>query len=186
MIRRIALVVLLSVLSLRMVDASSFGRTPGNFGVSPIGSAQYSIPIWTPPGPKGIQPNLTLLYDSGAGAGPLGIGWSLAGLGSVTRCNRTYAQDGVPAAVALTTADGFCLNGKRLRLTSGTYGLDGSTYQTEIADFSNVIAHGSAGNGPDYFTRPEMVSLINTDSETLMAMVRILRYSFPEPPRRGS
>jgi RHS repeat-associated protein len=152
MIRRVALVALLSVLSVRIVDASSFGRTPGKFGVSPIGSAQYSIPIWAPPGPNGMQPNVALQYDSRSGIGPLGVGWSLVGLGSITRCNLTTAQDSIPANVALVTTDGYCLNGNRLRLTSGTYGAAGSTYQTEIADFSNITASGTAGNGPAYFT----------------------------------
>ena len=47
-------------------------------------------------------------------------------------------------------------DGKRLRLTSSenlsTYGADGTTYQTEVADFSNVTAHGTFGQGPAYFT----------------------------------
>jgi hypothetical protein len=47
---------------------------------------------------------------------------------------------------------GFAWMFKRLRLTGGTHGTDGSTYQTEIADFSNVTAHGTTGNGPSYFT----------------------------------
>jgi RHS repeat-associated protein len=149
MIRRIALFVLLSVLSVRIVDASSIGRTPGKFGVSPMGSGQYSIPIWAPPGPRGMQPNLSLLYDSHSSIGPLGIGWSLAGLGQITRCNLTAAQDAAPAAVALVIGDGYCINGKRLRLTSasGTYGAAGSTYQTEIADFSQITANGNTTNG---------------------------------------
>src|SRR5258708_3877612 len=151
MIRREALVVLISVLSVGIVDASSFGRTPGKFGVSSIGSAQYSIPIWAPPGPNGIQPKLALQYDSQSGIGPLGVGWSLAGMGSIGRCNQTTAQDSTPANVSLVTADGYCLNGNRLRLTSGTYGTAGSTYQTEISDFSNVTANGTACNGPASF-----------------------------------
>jgi RHS repeat-associated protein len=152
MVTRVALVVLLSSLSAQVVDASSFGRTPGNFSVSPTGSARYSIPIWTPPGPRGIQPHLALVYNSSSGIGPLGIGWSLAGLGSITRCNLTTAQDAAPANVTLAVTDGYCLNGNRLRLTSGTYGTASSTYQTEIADFSNITANGTAGSGPASFT----------------------------------
>jgi RHS repeat-associated protein len=152
MVTRAALVVLLLSLSAQAVEASSFGRTPGNFSVSRTGSAQYSIPIWTPPGPRGIQPNLALVYNSNGGIGPLGIGWSLAGLGGITRCNLTSAQDAAPANVTLAVTDGYCLNGNRLRLTSGTYGTAGSTYQTEIADFSNVTANGTVGSGPASFT----------------------------------
>lgn len=136
---------------------AAVGRTPGQFVVSPSGSAQYSIPIWTPPGVRGVQPLLALVYDSHSSYGIMGPGWNLSGLSSIARCNRTYAQDGTPAPVTLTYADAFCLDGSRLRLTSSetlsTYGQAGTTYQTEIANFSNVIASTAlAGNGPAYFT----------------------------------
>jgi RHS repeat-associated protein len=151
--RRTCLALLSLLLTVISIDArAAVGRTPGTFNVSPTGAATYSIPIWAPPGPRGIQPALSLIYNSQSGAGTLGVGWSLAGLGSIDRCNKTYAQDTTPAAVALVTSDGYCLNGNRLRLTGGTYGTAGSTYQTEIANFSNVTANGSAGNGPAYFT----------------------------------
>jgi YD repeat-containing protein len=149
---RLPIALIMLIAFYQSADASSVGRTAGQFGVSQTGSAQYSIPIWTPPGPRGMQPNLALVYDSHSGIGPLGIGWSIGGLGAVTRCNLTVAQDTTPAPVALVTTDGYCINGKRLRLTAGTYGTAGSTYQTEIADFSNITANGTAGNGPQYFT----------------------------------
>jgi hypothetical protein len=136
MITRIAVTLVLLVASIQSTSASSFGRTSGHFGVSAIGSAQYTIPIWTPPGPRGVQPHLALAYDSNSGIGPLGIGWRIAGLGAISRCNKTYAQDGIASAVALTTSDGYCFNGNRLRLTGGSYGIDSSTYQTELAEFS--------------------------------------------------
>lgn len=145
--------VTLSVLGCATTSWAATGRTAGQFMVTPTGSAQYSIPIWAPPGPRGIQPNLALVYNSQSGIGPLGIGWQVSGLGAITRCNKTYAQDTAPAAIGLVTSDGYCLNGNRLRLTAGTYGAANSTYQTEIADFSNVTANGSAGsNGPASFT----------------------------------
>ena len=127
------------------------GRTPGTFAVSPSGASTYTIPIWAPPGPHSLQPNIALTYNSTQGNGYLGVGWSVSGLSSIYRCNQTYAQDGVPGSVTLTTRDVFCMDGKRLRLTAGTYGVAGSTYQTEVADFSNVTAYGAAGNGPAYF-----------------------------------
>jgi len=78
---------------------AAVGRTAGQFNVSPTGAATYAIPIWAPPGPRGIQPALSLIYNSQSGAGTLGVGWSLAGLGSIGRCSKTYAQDTTPAAV---------------------------------------------------------------------------------------
>jgi RHS repeat-associated protein len=130
---------------------AAVGRTPGTFAVSPAGAATYAIPIWAPPGPKGLQPNIALTYNSRQGNGYVGVGWGVAGLSSIYRCNLTFAQDAAPAPVMLTTSDGLCLDGQRLRLTSGTYGTAGSTYQTEIANFSNVTAYSTAGNGPAYF-----------------------------------
>lgn len=151
---RVSLVVLLlisAVLVGRDAEAAA-GRTPGSFAVSMTGSATYAIPIWVPPGPRGVQPALALSYDSQAGVGIVGVGWGVAGISSISRCNRTFAQDSIPAPIGLTAADPFCLDGKRLRLNGGTYGVTGSTYQTEIADFSLVTATGTAGTGPAYFT----------------------------------
>lgn len=122
------------------------GRTKGSFAVSPTGAATYSIQIWAPPGPNGLQPSIALTYNSQQGNGYLGVGWGLSGLSSIYRCNLTYAQDAAPAPVALVTGDGYCMDGQRLRLTGGTYGTAGSTYQTEVANFVNVTAYGTAGN----------------------------------------
>ncbi len=132
--------------------ATVAGRTQGSFAVSPTGAATYTIPIWAPPGPQGLQPNIALTYNSQQGNGYVGVGWGVGGLSSIYRCNLTYAQDAAPAPVALATSDGYCMDGQRLRLTGGTYGTAGSTYQTEIANFVNVTANGTAGNGPAYFT----------------------------------
>jgi RHS repeat-associated protein len=127
------------------------GRTKGSFTVSSSGAATYSIPIWAPHGPRGVTPQIALSYNSQGGNGYVGVGWGISGLSSIYRCNLTYAQDAAPASVALVTGDGYCLDGQRLRLTSGTYGAAGSTYQTETANFANLEAEGTAGNGPQYW-----------------------------------
>src|SRR5207253_10992074 len=80
-----------------------------------------------------------------------GVGWNLAGLSNVQRCPKTKYEDGLGAQVFLTSADLYCLDGKKLRVFSGTYGADGAQYQTEIADFSLVISHLTAGTGPAWF-----------------------------------
>jgi hypothetical protein len=66
--------------------ADVVGATAGELGVSPAGSASYSIPIAVPPGTTGLQPKITLQYDSLAGNGPAGMGWSIGGLATITRC----------------------------------------------------------------------------------------------------
>ena len=144
----VAAAIALSVLTLEQSAAAAVGRTAGSFNVTPTGSASYSIPIWAAHAPGDMEPAVALYYDSRAPIGTVGVGWSIAGLGAITRCPRTIAQDAAAAPVALLASDGYCLNGNRLRLTSGTYGTAGSTYQTEVADFSQITAEGTAGNGP--------------------------------------
>lgn len=49
------------------------------FSVNPAtGTGSFSIPIATSPGRSGFGPDLSLGYDSGAGNGPFGLGWSLS------------------------------------------------------------------------------------------------------------
>jgi hypothetical protein len=127
------------------------GRTAGTFGVSSTGMAQYSMPLWTPGGIAGLQPSLSLSYASTFGNGMTGIGWALGGVSSISRCYKSVAQNGVAGSADLAATDVFCLDGNMLRSFSGTYGADGSQYQTEVADFSLVISHGTAGVGPAWF-----------------------------------
>jgi RHS repeat-associated protein len=128
---------------------ADYGRTEGQFRVLG-GGATYTIPIWVPPGPNGVQPAIALTYNSKVGNSVGGVGWSISGLASISRCPRTIHQDTVPSGVDYTANDRFCLNGNRLRLVSGTYGSAGSVYFTEFADYSRITA-ASAPDGQLYF-----------------------------------
>ena len=100
--------------------AVDYGRTQGSFSVSPSGGATYTIPIWTPPGPNGLTPSLSLSYSSQAGNGLAGIGWNLNAASSIERCDRTQHQDVFAAPIDLTISDKFCIGGNRLRIDSGS------------------------------------------------------------------
>lgn len=121
------------------------GATPGTGGVSATGAATYTIPIVVPPGTHGMQPSLALTYDSQSGDGWAGYGWTLSGFSAISRCNQDYEDDGQFQAVQFTSSDDYCLDGQRLRLS-------GSTYITEINDFSVITSHGPDRNGPSFFT----------------------------------
>ncbi|HJU05378.1 MAG TPA: SpvB/TcaC N-terminal domain-containing protein [Nitrospiraceae bacterium] len=41
------------------------------------GTGNFTVPIAMPPGRNGFQPQLSLLYSTGNGNGPYGLGWSL-------------------------------------------------------------------------------------------------------------
>ncbi len=116
---------------------AAVGRTAGTFNVSSTGAATYNIPIFTPPGPRGLQPSISLAYNSNSGGGFVGHGWSLTGLSSIKVCNYTVAQDG-----SSWPRGRYCLNGNKLRVQSGTYGASGSVYATEVADFSRITLTG--------------------------------------------
>jgi hypothetical protein len=124
---------------------------PGKFEVTDSGSASYTIPIAVVPGAAGLEPKLSLSYDSRSGNGLLGVGWSLSGLPSISRCGRTIAQDGQTGGVAFDANDRFCLDGQRLVATTGTYGADQTEYRTERESFSKVVSYGTAGSGPGWF-----------------------------------
>lgn len=163
-------------------EASGQMAIPGQFEVSPVGAATFTIPIVVPPGVAGMEPKLALTYNSRAGNGVLGVGWSLTGLPAITRCRRTAPQDGTKGSVAYDANDRFCLGGQRLMLLPGrTYGESGSSYRTEIESFSKVTALGSAGSGPQYFVIKtkdgQTMEFGNTsDSRVLVTGTSTVRY----------
>lgn len=119
---------------------------PGEISVDNKGAANYSVPLAVPSGRSGLQPKLALNYSSQAGNGSLGFGFSLS-TGypqAITRGRSILARDGVVRGVAYDDQDKFYLDGKRLVLTSGTYGYAGSTYRTEIESFVEVLAFGTS------------------------------------------
>ena len=61
------------------------GWTEGSFSVNHNGAAEYHLPLWVPDGRGGLTPELALHYNSQAGNGLVGVGWSLsAGLSSIS------------------------------------------------------------------------------------------------------
>ncbi|PRQ10120.1 putative deoxyribonuclease RhsC [Enhygromyxa salina] len=119
--------------------SSPVGTLPGSFVVDDRGAARYSIPLDLPPAARGLEPALSLEYDSQLGDGPLGVGWALGGGNSaITRCGHTLAEDGELAPVRMTSDDALCLDGQRLMLVDGAPFEIGATYRPKRDDFSRV------------------------------------------------
>jgi RHS repeat-associated protein len=127
------------------------GTTAGNAAVSQSGAATYSIPIFVSPGTNGMQPSLSVNYNSQAGVGLLGLGWGLSGISAITRAPANYYFDGMADPVDFDSNDRFTLDGQRLIATSGTYGAVGTEYHTEMENFTKVYSYGTAGSGPAWF-----------------------------------
>ena len=153
---------------------AAVGRTAASFDVGPTGNAQYSIPIFTPPGTAGMTPRLALAYSHDMGNSLAGMGVHISGLSVITRCSLTVAQDGTFAPTTLTRADKFCLDGNRLRLVTGSYGAAGSTYRTELDTFARITAHGAAGSGPLYFTVEQKNGLVYEYGNTVDSRIEPL------------
>jgi hypothetical protein len=129
-------------------NGTAAGEVPGNFDVSSSGEAVYRVPLEVPPGRGGLTPKLALSYSSGRGNGYAGLGWSLEGLSSITRCNKTVAQDGSANAPRLSIDDAFCLDGQRLILVADRAAEAPRTreYRTEVETFARVTAYLKAGD----------------------------------------
>ncbi|MGB3209601.1 MAG: SpvB/TcaC N-terminal domain-containing protein [Desulforhopalus sp.] len=110
------------------------------------GAAVYKISLEVPPGTNHVQPNLKLSYNNQSKNGLLGVGWSLSGLSSISRCSRTIAQDGVKGGI------NFDINwGTRANSVSNTS--SGSTpsnftFIRTDSRYSKPINKGNPGSSP--------------------------------------
>jgi RHS repeat-associated protein len=89
------------------------GTIPGSFNVNSIGQASYSIPIKIPPGTVGMQPRLSIVYNSGSGNGLLGVGFGFEGLSSIRRDACDLQRDGY-ISTSLSDEGRLSLDGSRL------------------------------------------------------------------------
>lgn len=77
------------------------------FAANPVtGTGSMRVPIASSPGRSGFGPQLSLSYDSGAGNGPFGFGWSLS-LPAITR----KTDKGLPQYRDAEDSDVFILSG---------------------------------------------------------------------------
>ena len=120
----------------RKLDYSkSVGATAGVVDVSPTGAATYQIPIFTPPGTAGMEPQISIVYNSQGGSGLLGVGWDISGLSAITRAPSTLYHDGTSTEVNFSSSDRFMLDGNRL---IGDDPNSFETFYTEIETFSKI------------------------------------------------
>ncbi len=129
------------------------GVVQGSGSVNSSGGAGYSIPIYTPPGTAGLEPTISLTYNSQAGAGIAGFGWNITGLSAITRSGKDRYHNGTSTPVLYTALnDAFYMDGIRLNPVSGDNGADGTIYATESETFSTIISNTNVSpNNPSWF-----------------------------------
>ena len=123
--------------------STSVGAMGGTFGVSATGGATYTIPIEVPQGVGGLQPQLSIVYNSQAGNGLCGYGANLSGISCITRGPKDIYHDGFAQGIQYDADDALYLDGVRLILSSGTPGQNGAEYTPESDPYTRVIVHGN-------------------------------------------
>lgn len=133
-------------------SAAPSGALEAAVEVDRQGAAVYRIPLQTPPGTGGIEPDLALVYNSQIANGTIGVGFTLTGLPTIARVGATIAQDGFRGGVHYDTRDRFALDGNRLIEVGGGRN---ARFHTERESWSAIEPSGQCGTGPCTFTARE-------------------------------
>ena len=136
--------------------SDSVGAIAAEFRVDESGAATYSIPLFAVPGTAGVVPRLSLDYSSQGGNGPMGRGWNIGGLSSISRCRATreagdfitagVPHDGIPKPIGFDHNDRYCLDGQRLievansPACAAVAGMMAVQLRTEIESFQRACA----------------------------------------------
>jgi len=121
---------------------NAVGEIACNSTVSQYGSTELSVKIEGYEDPLGCTPQIALSYSSFRGSGPLGIGWQITGISSISRISKSIYYDGEASGATGSKDDAFSLDGVRLIRTSETS--DSICFQTETG---RVKAIGYLANG---------------------------------------
>lgn len=127
----------LSVINIRgyypIDKTKGVGEIPVTSSVTPTGAVTYSVPIEVSPGKQGAHPQLSLMYNSLASNGIMGVGWSIGGLSFISRVAKSIYYDKKAQGVTLTQNDAFVLDGVRLiKLSETSTQIEYETEQGQI------------------------------------------------------
>lgn len=129
------------------------GEIKTNTSVSPGGGAIVDVSLVFPPGINGMEPKLSVQYNSQGGMGALGVGTDLAGLSSISRSNENMYFDGKRSLIKFQKGGPYVMDGQKLvQVIPGKY-------ETYVYSLTKIEEVGESGNGPLYFrvTSPQGV-----------------------------
>ena len=120
------------ILAVLQVGAAPMPPRPGMSAEMPVspstGAFFHDIPL-TVPAYRGLEPDLSLVYTSGAGNGFVGMGWNLSG--------QSFIERASPGQGAPNYRDGdiFLLDGEQLEVPCATFG---GTHCTRHQDYRRI------------------------------------------------
>lgn len=149
--KSLLLVAVLTLFATRVASEEIPGSLNGSADAAFSGSAQYTVSVMAPAGTAGMEPTLTLNYDSNSGPSQYGLGWSLSGISAITRTVRTSYIDGRPGPINFDNGeDGFsndALSMDGIRLVPAPE----SGFFAKIEDDQTRIQSLMDGSGNRYF-----------------------------------
>jgi hypothetical protein len=69
-----------------------------------VGQLRIISPFNISPGTAGVEPKISIVYNSQAGNGLLGLGWDLGGLSAIVRVPLDYFNDGISGGFGFNLA----------------------------------------------------------------------------------
>lgn len=133
------------------------GSIPGTGSIDLTGNANYIIPVEVPIGINGMQPSLSIMYNSNAGYGVLGYRWDVNGISSIDRTTQNFYFDETNGktesnSIKFDNTDRLSLDGQRLILINDEqHFTDGAKYATEIENYSIIEIKTSIETNQIYF-----------------------------------
>ena len=154
------------------------GSIPGSASVSPSGAATYQIPIELPSGINGMQPQVSVIYNSQGSFGALGIGWDISGVSAINRVPQSLYYDEVGGkvqsnSIQFNSNDRLALDGQRLILLNNETNFSTTAeYGTEIENYSRVKVFTSSETGLIYFVLTTKEGKVFEFGKTTNSLVR--------------
>ena len=110
------------------------------------GTGNFSVPISVPSGRNGFQPDLKLVYSSGSGNGPFGLGWGLSVPGVSRKTSKGVPQYEGEDTFVLSGAEDLVKVDEELDATSGQVVKETYRPRTEGL-FARIERHRPASGG---------------------------------------
>jgi RHS repeat-associated protein len=115
-------------------NGGGVGLLMGELNINPNGAMEYNVPLELPDGLAGLKPKLSFIYNSMAGDGIMGDGWSIGGLSKITRVPNTYYYNNFTSSVVLNNDDQLALDGNYLIKKPNV-----NEYKPEVETFDKIV-----------------------------------------------